>query len=221
MITLEPIGLVHTPYHRFYDTPRQPGVDALVDESYVELFSGNNYEQALEDLAECERIWLVVYFHLATSWKPKVLPPRGRVKRGVFSTRSPHRPNPIGITCCELLSIQGRRIAVRGTDLIDATPVLDIKPYLPYADAFPNSSVGWVDSLREQEYQVSEDGLHLLPEDVQQVVLRTLRHDPLPHPYRRIQRIDEYTYELAVREYRITYAVRGLHVSILQTNVVL
>ena len=221
MITLEPIGLVHTPYHRFYDTPRQPGIDALVDESYVELFAGHNYEQAVEDLRGCQRIWLVVYFHLATTWKPKVLPPRGRVKRGVFSTRSPHRPNPIGITCCELLGVQGRRIAVRGTDLIDATPVLDIKPYLPYADAFPDSTVQWVDALPATEYQLSTDALHELPEDVQQMATRTLRFDPFPHPYRRIQKIDNDTYELSVREYRIVYLVQGLNVSILQTNVVL
>ena len=221
MISLEPNGLVHTPYHRFYDTPRQPGVDALVDESFVELFAGRNYEQALDDLQGCERIWLIVYFHRATNWKPKVLPPRGRAKRGVFSTRSPHRPNPIGITCCELLEVQGRRLTVRGTDLIDATPVLDIKPYLPYADAFPNSTVGWVDALQEQEYHVHADGLQQLPEDVQQVVLRTLRHDPFPHPYRRIQKIDNTTYELSVREHRIIYTVQDSNVSILQTNVVL
>lgn len=221
MITLEPIGLVHTPYHRFYDTPRQPGADAVVDESYVELFGGHNYEQALEDLQGCQRIWLVVYFHRATTWKPKVLPPRGRVKRGVFSTRSPHRPNPIGITCCELLGVHGRRIAIRGTDLIDGTPLLDIKPYLPYADAFPDSSVRWVDALPVNEYHVSTDGLHELPEDIRQVVERTLRNDPFPHPYRRIQKLDDATYELSVRQHRIVYLVQGLNVSILQTNVVL
>ncbi|NDE62406.1 MAG: tRNA (N6-threonylcarbamoyladenosine(37)-N6)-methyltransferase TrmO, partial [Cyclobacteriaceae bacterium] len=78
MITFEPIGVIRTPYQRFYDAPRQPGVDEVVDSSVVELLPGKNYEQALQDLDGCDRIWLVVHFHQAQTWKPKVLPPRGR-----------------------------------------------------------------------------------------------------------------------------------------------
>lgn len=221
MITLEPIGVVRTPFQRFYDTPRQPAVGELVDESFVELFAGKNYEQAVEDLEGCERIWLVVHFHRATTWKPKVLPPRGRSKRGVFATRSPHRPNPIGITCCELLQVRGRILTIRGTDLLDNTPVLDIKPYLSYADSFPESAVAWVDALEEKAYSVEEPQLEHLPVDVRQYVMRTLQADPLPHPYRRIEELPGGLYEMAVREHRIVYAIIEHAVHIVETRVVL
>lgn len=221
MITLDPIGYIRTPYQRFYDTPRQPGVHETLDRSYVELLPGNNYEQALQDLEGCDRIWLVVHFHQAHTWKPKVLPPRGRTKRGVFATRSPHRPNPIGITCCELLGVRGLRIEVLGTDLIDTTPVLDIKPYIAYADAFPESKIAWMSEIASQSYSVEGQALQHLPKDLQEYVVRTLQTDPLPHPYRRIELQADGSYMLAVREYRILYQLHNNIVTIEETRVVL
>ena len=77
-----------------------------------------------------------------------MVPPRGpRTKRGVLATRSPHRPNAIGLSAVELLSVEGRRLHLRGVDLLDGTPILDIKPYVPYADAFPDSSAGWIEGV--------------------------------------------------------------------------
>lgn len=221
MITFEPIGFIRTPYQRFYDTPRQPGVEDIVDRSYIELLPGNNYEQAVQDLQGCERIWLVVHFHQALSWKPKVLPPRGRTKRGVFATRSPHRPNPIGITCCELLDVHGLRIDVLGTDLIDNTPVLDIKPYVAYADAFPESNVAWMSELESACYSVVGKALEQLPNDLRDYVVRTLQSDPMPHPYRRIELLADGVYQMAVRKYRIQYRLHDNIVSIEETRVVL
>jgi tRNA-Thr(GGU) m(6)t(6)A37 methyltransferase TsaA len=221
MLTLEPIGIIRTPYTRFYDTPRQPAVDQLVDDSIVELLPGRNYEQAVHDLEGCDRIWLVVFFHLAGTWKPKVLPPRGRTKRGVFATRSPHRPNPIGLTCCELLEVRGRTLRVRGTDLIDQTPVLDIKPYLAYADAFPEARVSWIDDLSTGEFDVPVDALADLPTDVCEHVVRILRTDPFPHPYRRIEQKAHGVYQISVREYRIEYLIDDSCIRILGSHVVL
>ena len=84
----------------------------------------------------------------SSNWKAQVLPPRGpKKKRGVFATRSPHRPNPIGITPVELIRVEKRRLIVGEVDLIDGTPILDIKPYVPAIDAFPGSKAGWVDEI--------------------------------------------------------------------------
>ena len=74
-------------------------------------------------------------------------PPRGGGKRGVLATRSPHRPNPIGLSAVELVAVESGALRVRGVDLLDGTPILDIKPYVPYADAFPDSAAGWIDAL--------------------------------------------------------------------------
>lgn len=151
-ICFHPIGWVRSPYRRRIDAPHQATVVAgtetgQAEEAVLEL------EPALpgETLAGLEgftRIWLVFAFHRSEGWAPMVRPPRGpRVKRGVFATRSPHRPNAIGLSCVELVAVEGRCLRLRGVDLLDGTPVLDIKPYVPYADAFPDASAGWIDQV--------------------------------------------------------------------------
>ena len=124
--------------------PRQ-GVFAR-NEGFIELFPHCNYEQALEDLAGFERIWLLFVFDRNSNWKPKVLPPYGIERKvGLFASRSPYRPNPIGLSAVELVKIEGLKIYIRNFDLLDGTPILDIKPYIPEADAFPDSRAGWRD----------------------------------------------------------------------------
>ena len=84
-------------------------------------------------------------------------PPRGaRVRRGLFATRSPDRPNPIGLSAVQLVRVDGLRLHVRGVDLLDGTPILDIKPYVPYADAFPDARAGWIDELGPDELQFAK-----------------------------------------------------------------
>ena len=131
----EPIGYFHSNAQERYNLPSQPGVlDG--SEGKIILNPHCHFEQALEDLKGFDRIWVVFWFHRNESWKPKVLPPRGGIKRGLFATRSPHRPNPIGISCLELKEIHGLELIVKNHDLLDGTPILDIKPYLVYADSF-------------------------------------------------------------------------------------
>lgn len=146
-LTVNPIGLARTPFPDRVSAPRQPSA-ALDVTGTIELFPGHGFEHALEDLHGFDRIWVLFWFHLNPGWRPKVLPPRSAGKRrGVFSTRSPHRPNPIGISAVRLDRIDGLTLHVRDLDLIDQTPVLDIKPYIPYADAFPNARTGWLKPL--------------------------------------------------------------------------
>ncbi|MCA8940720.1 MAG: tRNA (N6-threonylcarbamoyladenosine(37)-N6)-methyltransferase TrmO [Planctomycetes bacterium] len=153
--TFNPIGIVHSPYTERFGTPRQPTVvEQVVGEGAldgrIELFASQNFEQALEGLDGFEYCWVLSIMHLNEGWKPKVRPPRGGdSKRGLFATRSPHRPNPIALSALKLVGIEGRNVHVRGIDLIDGTPILDLKPYVPYADAFPNAKAGWIDQLED------------------------------------------------------------------------
>jgi tRNA-Thr(GGU) m(6)t(6)A37 methyltransferase TsaA len=150
VVTLRPIAVMRSPFRERHGTPRQGVVDDQPlppTEGEVELLDGIPVE-ALADLAGFARVWLLSWMHLNNpAWSPMVRPPRGGQRRGVFATRSPHRPNPIALSCVALVAVEGRRLRVSGHDLIDGTPILDIKPYLPFADAFPGAAAGWVDAL--------------------------------------------------------------------------
>jgi tRNA-Thr(GGU) m(6)t(6)A37 methyltransferase TsaA len=150
-LTFQPIGLVRSPYANRIDAPHQPTVVAGTEtgaraEAVLELDPALPLEM-LQDLEGFERVWLIFAFHRSEGWKALVKPPRGSSKRGVLATRSPHRPNAIGLSAVELVAVEGRTLRLRGVDLLDGTPILDIKPYVPYADAFPESRAGWIDAV--------------------------------------------------------------------------
>ena len=140
-LILIPIGHIHCGQKYRYDAPRQGtlGGDNL---GVIKLEHGFNYEQAVKDLVGFDHIWLIYLFHHNKTWKPKVLTPRSlnNKKISLFATRSPHRPNPIGLSCVELVKISGLELFIRNFDLLDGTPILDIKPYIPYCDSFKNSA---------------------------------------------------------------------------------
>jgi tRNA-Thr(GGU) m(6)t(6)A37 methyltransferase TsaA len=141
----EPIGIIHTQKYVKFDTPHQP-TDGKEETNIIELFPGKRFEVALRDLDGFERIWIIWWFNKNQNWRPLVNPPRGSgKKRGVFATRSPHRPCPIGITSVPLISISGRKLIVGNVDLLDRTPILDIKPYIVEVDSFSNQKQGWLD----------------------------------------------------------------------------
>jgi tRNA (Thr-GGU) A37 N-methylase len=117
--TFRPIGVVRSPYRYVHDAPRQGGL-------------GRGGRATIE---------------LRRGMREQVRPPRDRKKRGVLATRAPHRPNPIGLTAARLVSVRGRTVVVEDHDLLDGTPVLDLKPYVPYCDSRPGSRAGWVDEL--------------------------------------------------------------------------
>ncbi|MBP9088495.1 MAG: tRNA (N6-threonylcarbamoyladenosine(37)-N6)-methyltransferase TrmO [Kofleriaceae bacterium] len=144
--TMTAIGVVHSGFADKVSTPRQPFVAAAAP-GQIELYTGHNFEHALEDLGSFSHIWVVFVFDQNPNWRPKVLPPFGSDKRrGVFATRSPHRPNPIGMSVLQLHGIVGRTLHVSGLDILDGTPVLDIKPYVPMADIVSHANRGWLEA---------------------------------------------------------------------------
>lgn len=144
-LEVTPIGVVHSPWKDKHGTPRQPAFARGVA-GQIEVVAGAEYEHALEDLETWSHIWVIFWFHRNTGWNPKVLPPRSEKKRGVFATRSPHRPNPIGISVLRLERIEGRVLHVLDVDLLDQTPVLDLKPYVAYSDSVPAAGGGWLEA---------------------------------------------------------------------------
>lgn len=209
-LVCRPIGFVRSSFKEKADAPRQ-GVLAEDVTATIEL--GPEYRDALDDIEGFDRIWVVFWFDRAEGWKPKVLPPRSETKRGVFATRSPHRPNPIGLTAVRLDRVEGLTLHVRDHDLVDGTPVLDLKPYIAYADAFPEAAAGWVaatDPKASWEVDVSavEEPLAWVEKetglDLRTRVVAALRLGPRPHAYRRIK--DDV---LAVKEWRARFRVDG------------
>jgi tRNA-Thr(GGU) m(6)t(6)A37 methyltransferase TsaA len=226
-LTVVPIGVIRTPYTDRYRAPRQPGADGQGGEGLIVLEPNCNYEQALEDLEGFDRIWVIYWFHRNTTWRPKILPPRGaRRKRGLFATRSPHRPNPLGLSLLRLIEVRGRTIRVADVDLLDGTPVLDIKPYLPYVESFPDSRMGWLEEAiagEEKRYEVlwapaaEERAAWLLDAHrIQLAPLATtvLARDPWPHPYRRISPHPSGMFELALKSWRMLFRIEGERVVI-------
>lgn len=230
-LTVRPIGVIRSPFRERADAPRQPSRESGAT-GVIELDPGRGFEDALEDLASFEYLWVVYWFHGNTGWRPKVTPPRSTRRRGVFATRSPHRPNPIGLSVVKLTSVSGLRVSVAGVDMLDGTPVLDLKPYLAYADSIPEAGGGWLGAepgraagavdpgprwsvrfapLAEAELNWLRErfGVELAPE-----IARRLALGPAPHAYRRIRRQPDGSFQLALKEWRVSFRVEGELVSV-------
>jgi tRNA-Thr(GGU) m(6)t(6)A37 methyltransferase TsaA len=153
--TLIPIGWVRSPYQRRFGTPQQAAAVDSDAEAVLQLDPALVPPSALADLDGIERLWVLSWLHRGGTWAPQVMPPRGpRIRRGLFSTRSPDRPNPIGLSAVRLVRVSGCDLHVREIDLLDGTPILDLKPYLPYADAFADAKAGWIDTVARDAPQV-------------------------------------------------------------------
>lgn len=139
---VRPIGIVHTPFQESKGTPIQPRM-ADGQTGTVEVFP--EYTEALQDLDGFDRIWLVCWLHRATTPQLRVKPYLDNKERGLFATRAPSRPNPIGISAVRLLGIDGNILQVADVDILDDTPLLDIKPYTPHFDCFEGVRSGWLD----------------------------------------------------------------------------
>lgn len=214
VVNFEPIGIYHSDAKAPYEAARQP-LDRITTIGEIRLTPGQQFEQALEDLEGIERLWLIYVFHHNTNhWKPKVLPPRGSDKKvGVFATRAPYRPNPIGMSCVKLLKVDGLKIYVEGADLLDGSPILDIKPYLPYADAFPDSKTGWLGTPKS--YAVSFSNTTRAQIDflkshgmaqLEDFILNQLEYDPTNSNKKRVS-AEKDQFILAYKTWRIRFTM--------------
>ena len=226
-LTASPIGFVSTGMRVKFDAPHQP-LERDSSRSVIELLPGKGFERALQDLSGFDRIWLLWWFHRNPNWRPQVMPPRGPAKRrGVFATRSPHRPNPIGITAVRLISVHGLRLEIGACDLIDGTPILDIKPYLNTVDSFPDASLGWVGELEHQLASAPQDQVAFEPlaseqltwlmqrgVDIQERAMPILTVDPTPHRTRRISRFGDGLLRMGCGAWKIIFSIEDKTVAV-------
>ena len=210
-LTLDPIGFLRSSLATKVEAARQPRA-AIGTPARIELLPGHNFEHALEDLERWELIWVIFWFHLNPGWRPKVLPPRSTTgRKGVFATRSPHRPNPLGMSVVRLERIEGLVLHIRDTDMLDGTPVLDLKPYVAYTDAHPGAGTGWLEDaarantssqpadpvsayLVQFEALATEQAAWIEAHTglaIRERIQSTLALGPTSHPYRRIRRVGE------------------------------
>lgn len=217
VFTFHPIGYFKCAELYPYDAPRQPEQMLEPNTGVIQLLSGSGYEQALEDLAGFSHLWVIFLFDRHRHWKPKTRPPRGDRKVGLFSTRSPYRPNPIGMSCVLLESIQGLSIRVRRHDLLDGTPILDLKPYIPYADAFPDAKTGWLEAIQSTQcwsvtlsaaaqMQIEFLCLNGGPECLNAFIHEQLSFNPLLDIRKRVSRCPDGNYCIAYRTWRVFFS---------------
>ena len=227
-LTLQPIGHLRTRQQVKFQAGHQPEA-AAEERNELELLPGRGYEQAVRDLAGIERIWLLWWFHRNEGWRPLVLPPRGPAqRRGVFATRAPHRPNPLGLTAVALLGVEGRRLLLGPCDLVDGTPVFDVKPYVAAHDAFPAARAGWIDEMEAALREPARFTVTLTPGATEQAawlrenwqvdftprLIALLSRDPTPHRTRRIRRHGATQFRIGCGAWQAFFTVSGEHVSV-------
>ena len=211
-LILRPIAHIQTDFKEKFGVPRQSGrVKEL--QGWVVFEKEYAVREALRGLEEFSHIWLLWGFSLCKreGWSPTVRPPRlgGNKRMGVFATRSPCRPNPIGLSVVRLEGIlegkEGLMLAVSGADLVDGTPIYDIKPYLPFADVTENASGGFADSFKDYalEVELPEEWAEGLPAEKLPALLGILREDPRP-AYQR----DERSYGLSFAGFAVSFFVK-------------
>ena len=187
---ITPIAHIRTDFGSKFGVPRQSGV---VDELRARIVFEPAYRNpdALRGLEDFSHLWLIWHFSEVKqeNWSPTVRPPRlgGNTRMGVFATRSPFRPNPIGLSAVRIVGIDlhtpdGPVITVAGADLMDGTPIFDLKPYIAYADSHPDAKGGFIEGLTDRSVTVVCDEAHLspLPDETRQSLLAVLAHDPRP-----------------------------------------
>jgi tRNA (adenine37-N6)-methyltransferase len=210
MIELEPIAFIRCQSNELYELPSQGSLRELE----AEIIFNGDMSQAIQDLKGIDRLWLIFHFHLSEGWKRKVFPPRGNKKISVLATRSPHRPNSLGLSCVKLLKVEHNSLKISGHDLVDQTPIFDIKPYLPFADSFEDSAMGWLDKVEShQHYDIvweplAHEQISWLEQNSQWQIKR-LASQILSAGIRldrdRITQLDEKNYELACKSWRLRF----------------
>lgn len=212
----KPIARMHSVFSTKFGVPRQSGLASELDSLLVFEPEFRNPD-ALRGLEGFSHVWLIWVFHQAVreGWSPTVRPPRlgGNTRLGVFATRSPFRPNPIGLSAVELAGVEqspefGPCLRLRGADLMDGTPVLDVKPYVPYADALPGAKGGFAGTTPSEERLAVEFPPALLekvPLELRDGLWSVLALDPRP----RYQNDPERVYGFGFADLEVRFSVDG------------
>ncbi|MCD8036244.1 MAG: tRNA (N6-threonylcarbamoyladenosine(37)-N6)-methyltransferase TrmO [Clostridiales bacterium] len=187
---MKTIAKIHTEYKKKFGIPRQSGI---VEASEAKIVFEPKYRNAdaLRGLEEYSHIWLLWEFseNIREGWSPTVRPPRlgGNRRKGVFATRSPFRPNPIGLSCVKLKEVifkssEGPVLIVSGADMLDGTPIYDIKPYLPFSDSQPDAVGGFSDSVKDYSLNVvcPKEIADTIPNEHYKAIMDVLAQDPRP-----------------------------------------
>jgi tRNA-Thr(GGU) m(6)t(6)A37 methyltransferase TsaA len=215
--TMKPIATFICEKKNPYEASRQGASSANENEiAEIRFNKGSQFEQALDGIEGCTHLWLIYQFHKNSHWNPKVQPPRGASqKMGVFATRSPYRPNHIGMSCVELVERKGLSLFVKKFDLLDGTPIWDVKPYLAYSDSFPEAKVAWLDGIESQKFDVQfsnrahEQLLWLESRGLDQFrnfIVQQLEFDPLNAKKKRLVNKTEHRATLCYRTWRADFS---------------
>lgn len=217
------VGYIQSPYKQKFAIPRQPGLIPEA-EGYLVLESDYSDDTIVRGIESFSHLWLVFVFHetAGKGWSPMVRPPRlgGNTRKGVFATRATFRPNPIGLSVVKLEGIERKNgklmLKISGIDLLDGTPIIDIKPYLPYSDALPEAAGGFADAAPETAMTVSfsDEAARFCASQTQYPALQTfiekvLKQDPRPS-YKK-QREQEQSYGMTLYHYNIKWTVNKEH----------
>ncbi len=213
------IAKIHTDFPTKFGIPRQSGLAQT--EAVIVFEPEYRFDEALRGIEEYSHLWLIWEFSEIKNkpWSPTVRPPRlgGNKRVGVFATRSPFRPNPIGLSCVELLrckkTAHGTVLIVSGADLMDNTPIYDIKPYIPYADCHEDARGSFAEEHKDYSLKVEYDEklLSLIPESKRTSLLQVLSQDPRPSYIDSSERV--YGFEYAGFEIKFTVTDNTLKVT--------
>ncbi len=230
-ITLDYIGRVESPFKEKFAIPRQPGLVNAANGKVILTGDANNAD-LVKELEQFSHIWLLFVFHgtQVQGWKPLVRPPRlgGNKKMGVLATRSTFRPNPIGMSVVELKSVEISNqqviLHISGIDLLDQTPIVDIKPYIPYSDAPPDATAGFAQTqpdinlsvMFSQTAQSSLTHYELEYAGLAQLIEQVLAQDPRP-AYKR-GKVDDKVYGMSLYDLNIEWQMQSL-TNLLVTNI--
>lgn len=198
-IDIQVIAKMHSDFPTKFGIPRQSGLVEELESTIVFEPEFRNPD-ALRGINGYSHLWIIWQFSQAVrqDWSPTVRPPRlgGNTRMGVFATRSPFRPNHLGLSCVKLLGVErtetnGTVLHVAGADLMDGTPIVDIKPYIPYSDSFPNAAGGFTDTAKDfiLEVEFPDHLLKILPENKRKAAISVLSHDPRPSYQRKPDRV--------------------------------
>lgn len=213
-ISMDVIAVMHSDFPTKFGIPRQSGLAEALQSTIVFEPAYRNPE-ALRGIEGFSHLWILWQFSQAVrqDWSPTVRPPRlgGNTRMGVFATRSPFRPNAIGLSCVRLLSVEhtqdmGTVLHIGGADLMDGTPILDIKPYIPYCDAHPEAMGGFTQDAGDYLLEVDfpENLKQLLPVEKQEAICQVLSHDPRPS----YQKDSDRVYGLSFAGHDIRFTVK-------------